>query len=384
MTGALRPIGMRKGLFLAPQRVSETPLVPYRVEVLAQRSPPFLLPAHLSPRSGGNALLLDASGLLPLTRRFPRRSALRTLLQSSAGRRLDRAEAEAVLEKVDAALESAADLLLPLSCIDLAPGSVFLRYQADDTPVPRPFDVLLACVPCRLPPGALTGRESLQRWFESSGLVARSAARPRATRGVPGPKKVRPWHVLAAEGLAVAAGIALDASGIAGVMPLLLAVLVAVDAGLLLHPASPMALRGSGADRTQGAGDALPARAGASATSDRTERLSTAGTVTKMGILSEHEPGSFEETEGRRWFVLVDEFTVGRDPDQVDLVPDALGVSRLHARIRRLGDAFTVEDLSTRNGTFLDDRRLDPGEERVLPERCTLRFAAAKYWFRTE
>ena len=151
-----------------------------------------------------------------------------------------------------------------------------------------------------------------------------------------------------------------------------------------------MSLRGApelppaGTPPAEAGSPAVPGRHASARPSDRTERLSTAGQVTKLGILSEHEPGTFEETEGRRWFVLVDEFTVGRDPGQADLVPDAPGVSRLHARIRRLGDAFTVEDLSARNGTFLDDRRLDPGEERVLPDRCTLRFAAAKYWFRVE
>jgi hypothetical protein len=179
--------------------------------------------------------------------------------------------------------------------------------------------------------------------------------------------------VLLVEAAVISGSLWLEASGSRGVMPVLLCVLAVLDAGLLLHPASPLSLRRAGTAKN------APPRS-----TDRTEHLSTVGTVTKMGILSENEPGSFEEVEGRRWFVLVDEFTVGRDADRVDLVPDGAGVSRMHARIRRLGGSFTVEDCSTRNGTFLDDRRLDPGEERVLPERCTLRFAGTKFYFRVE
>ena len=38
---------------------------------------------------------------------------------------------------------------------------------------------------------------------------------------------------------------------------------------------------------------------------------------------------------------------------------DARGVSRHHARIVADGDRFTLEDLGSKNGTFLHGRRLD-------------------------
>ena len=381
---ALRSLRLRKGRFLALPQGSETPLVPYRIDVMTQGAPPFLLPLHRRPKSvadGVDRLLLDASGLLPLTRRFAH------VPLGAALRRRDRVEAEAILSGIDAALAAAADLLLPEEGFDLSPGSVFLSYREDakseaDFSMPRPLDVRLACVPCRPEPGGWADRAELRRWFEAKRLVERRPVEHRpvpcpAAVGRPGPrialKSALPWIVLTAETLAVAAGLRLEATGTKGFMPALMAILVGVDAGLLLHPASPMALRGKGARRRTAGGAA-----------EKTERLATLGTITRMGVLSENEPGSADEAEGRRWFVLVDEFTVGRDADRVDLVPDGPGVSRMHARIRRLGDAFTIEDLSARNGTFLDDRRLDPGEERILPERCTLRFAGSRYYFRVE
>ncbi len=415
---SLRSVRIRKGRCLALPTGASALLVPYRLEVLAQRSASFLLPLLRRPGATDDALLLDASGLLPLSRRFSTPS-LRPAL-----RRRDRTEAEAVLAGVDAALAAAADKLLPESGFDLSPGSVFLCYREDETvraeapshttePVhprspdlfrARPFDVHLAFVPCRIEAETFPGREDLRRWFEARRLVARRPhpavrlsplptavhparpARPSPQAAVhparpPRPRRsaaaVLPWAVPLAETAAVAAAFWLESTGTFGIMPVLLGVLAVLDAGLLLHPASPLCLRHAGAGA--GAAQSAPGQP-----SGRTEPLSTVGTVTKMGILSENEPGSFEEVEGRRWFVLVDEFTVGRDAERVDLVPDGPGVSRVHARIRRLGGSFTVEDCSTRNGTFLDDRRLDPGEERVLPERCTLRFAGAKFYFRVE
>jgi DNA-binding winged helix-turn-helix (wHTH) protein len=52
------------------------------------------------------------------------------------------------------------------------------------------------------------------------------------------------------------------------------------------------------------------------------------------------------------------EHVLGRDPD-LELFLDSPGVSRRHALIRIAGDEATVEDLGSKNGTFVADRRLD-------------------------
>lgn len=51
------------------------------------------------------------------------------------------------------------------------------------------------------------------------------------------------------------------------------------------------------------------------------------------------------------------EHVLGRDPD-LELFLDAADVSRRHARITIAGDEATIEDLESKNGTFVCDRRL--------------------------
>ena len=52
------------------------------------------------------------------------------------------------------------------------------------------------------------------------------------------------------------------------------------------------------------------------------------------------------------------EYVLGRDPD-LELFLDAPNVSRRHARIRIAGGTATIEDLGSKNGTLVGDRRLD-------------------------
>jgi DNA-binding winged helix-turn-helix (wHTH) protein len=56
---------------------------------------------------------------------------------------------------------------------------------------------------------------------------------------------------------------------------------------------------------------------------------------------------------GTRWPLAGQAFVIGRG-DDCDLVVAERQVSRHHARIRRVGDAFVVEDLGSRNGTYVN------------------------------
>ena len=49
--------------------------------------------------------------------------------------------------------------------------------------------------------------------------------------------------------------------------------------------------------------------------------------------------------------------TIGRAP-RADFIVDAALVSRLHCRIAATDDALEVVDLSSTNGTFVNDRRV--------------------------
>ena len=84
---------------------------------------------------------------------------------------------------------------------------------------------------------------------------------------------------------------------------------------------------------------------------------------------------SYVEVWGRGGRALraldADRMTVGT-LESNDVVVDVDGVSRVHAAFERFGDAWTVRDLGSRNGTFVNggriigERALHPGDEIVL------------------
>ena len=72
--------------------------------------------------------------------------------------------------------------------------------------------------------------------------------------------------------------------------------------------------------------------------------------------------------------------TIGRAP-RADFVVDAALVSRLHCRISATDDALEVVDLSSTNGTFVNDRRVKKAQladgDRLRVGRIELRVARA-------
>ncbi len=78
---------------------------------------------------------------------------------------------------------------------------------------------------------------------------------------------------------------------------------------------------------------------------------------------------------------IVGQVLLGRDADLPRELHDRLekdydNVSRRHAMLRHADGALTVEDLGSRNGTFLDGRRLAPCAPTPLANGARLRFAA--------
>lgn len=85
-------------------------------------------------------------------------------------------------------------------------------------------------------------------------------------------------------------------------------------------------------------------------------------------------------------FPIHDEVVIGRDPqdslasDRFLCIPDHT-VSRRHARIRRRGDTYFVEDLHSFNGTFVLGQRLRPGAWHPLRDGEELSVASAQIVF---
>lgn len=61
---------------------------------------------------------------------------------------------------------------------------------------------------------------------------------------------------------------------------------------------------------------------------------------------------------GRPYPLCEGEHLLGRGSD-CSIVVDAAGVSRHHARIEVVGDRVTIDDLASKNGTFLNRRRIE-------------------------
>jgi len=61
---------------------------------------------------------------------------------------------------------------------------------------------------------------------------------------------------------------------------------------------------------------------------------------------------------GSRYLLDTDVVTAGRHPDS-DIFLDDITVSRRHVEFRREGDGFTVHDVGSLNGTYLNRDRVD-------------------------
>jgi 3',5'-cyclic-nucleotide phosphodiesterase len=89
-----------------------------------------------------------------------------------------------------------------------------------------------------------------------------------------------------------------------------------------------------------------------------------------------------------RVFPLNEELVIGRErqdalsSDQFVAIPQHT-VSRRHARIRRRGAEWSVEDLHSSNGTFVNGERLFPGSWRPLHDGDELALASAQLVFRS-
>ncbi|MEX1246160.1 MAG: FHA domain-containing protein [Thermoanaerobaculia bacterium] len=70
---------------------------------------------------------------------------------------------------------------------------------------------------------------------------------------------------------------------------------------------------------------------------------------------------------------------LGRDPGTRGSIPDA-SISRRHARITVRGDTATLEDLESKNGTFVGDERVT--RPTLLSDGDAVRLGLARLVFR--
>ena len=73
---------------------------------------------------------------------------------------------------------------------------------------------------------------------------------------------------------------------------------------------------------------------------------------------------------------------IGKQSEMVDVVLPSPVISRVHAHICRKEGTWMVADLSSRNGTFLNDEPLMPMQDMPIKDGDTLRFADLGYVFK--
>lgn len=72
--------------------------------------------------------------------------------------------------------------------------------------------------------------------------------------------------------------------------------------------------------------------------------------------------------------------TIGRDTNSTIVLQDG-SVSRNHAEIRRIDNAYQVHDLKSKNGVVVSGRRLAPGSTEWLEDGCDIMFGSSRFRF---
>ena len=90
----------------------------------------------------------------------------------------------------------------------------------------------------------------------------------------------------------------------------------------------------------------------------------------------------YRGTGGEQSFVIEgDMFLLGGRNDQADGQLQASGVSRNHARITKEEDKYYIEDLNSRNGTYVNGKLLPYKQKCPVKPGDHLRFAREEYVF---
>lgn len=95
----------------------------------------------------------------------------------------------------------------------------------------------------------------------------------------------------------------------------------------------------------------------------------------------EDGPALISQRNGETVFLTKFPFYVGSLPGYMDYVIGQDTVSRFHAKFVKHGNTVSLVDLNSTNGTKVNDRMLNVGEQRELANRDRIVFADAEYVF---
>ena len=85
--------------------------------------------------------------------------------------------------------------------------------------------------------------------------------------------------------------------------------------------------------------------------------------------------------EEQDFFITKDSFLTGTREDSVDGMLHSKAVSRIHAKIRKQGTEYFIEDLNSKNGTWLNGEVLNYKTSYPLKKNDKICFADEEYVF---
>ena len=91
-----------------------------------------------------------------------------------------------------------------------------------------------------------------------------------------------------------------------------------------------------------------------------------------------------EVTSGQRIPITKLPFFIGSLADQSDMIPNTPGISRHHAELQEESGQYVLIDVGSRNGTYVNGKRLMPGIRELIHAGDHIGFAGAEYRFLNE
>lgn len=91
---------------------------------------------------------------------------------------------------------------------------------------------------------------------------------------------------------------------------------------------------------------------------------------------------NLQESEPQYIYIGDARKVIGKDPKKAQVLLQQAGVSRIHAMIVKEGRECILEDLNSTNGTWVNEKCLEPRTRYVLKQGDKVRFAGMEYIFR--
>lgn len=101
-------------------------------------------------------------------------------------------------------------------------------------------------------------------------------------------------------------------------------------------------------------------------------------------IIGEEYPYLAQNENGvvQKIYINKSSFKIGRLPEFVDYVSDNKAVGKMHAEIRKINSEYYIMDLNSKNGTYINDKKLESNELYKIKENDSIKLANSSYVFR--